>query len=110
MLASLYPVPQCYYVPHRIRALHAPRLDASGLWDLSGEEVRDFEAEKQQAKFSRDGKPPAAPPLDRTKIWKNAFFRERVIERARLAFEPYARLLDTDRFFFYDRWVTSSSS
>ena len=105
-LASLYPVPQRYYVPHRIRDLHAPRLDASGLWNLAGEEIEDVEAEEAQPKFSRDGKPrsaPAPPPVDKVKIWKNAFFRERVLERARGALEPYARLLHDKHFFFYDR-------
>ena len=105
-LASLYPVPQRYYVPHRIRDLHAPRLDASGLWNLAGEEIEDVEAEEAQSKFSRDGKPrsaPALPPVDKVKIWKNAFFRKRVLERARGALEPYARLLHDKHFFFYDR-------
>ncbi|VDC06646.1 unnamed protein product [Peniophora sp. CBMAI 1063] len=107
-LASLYPVPQRYYVPHRIRDLHAPRLDASGLWNLAGEEIEDVEAEEEaaQSKFPRDGKPrstPAPPPLDKVKIWKSAFFRERVLERARGALEPYARLLHDKHFFFYDR-------
>ncbi|KAI0035533.1 hypothetical protein K488DRAFT_76569 [Vararia minispora EC-137] len=102
-LAGLYSVPQRYYVPYRLRALQVPRLDASGLWNLAGEEIEDIQAEKQPENIPRNSKKPAPPLPDRIKIWKNAFFRERVLERARLAFEPYARLLGENRFFFYDR-------
>jgi len=106
-IAQLYPVPQRYYVPSRLRALYAPRLDASGLWSLAGEELEDTEAERklQESRFPRDAAPRSSqpPPLDRIKIWKNTFFRERVAERTRVAFEPYARLLHEKSFFFYDR-------
>ncbi|KAI0032217.1 hypothetical protein K488DRAFT_86085 [Vararia minispora EC-137] len=51
--------------PYRLRALQIPRLDASGFWNLAGQEIEDVQAEKQQEKFPHDGKkqaPPAARP------------------------------------------------
>ncbi|KAI0321659.1 hypothetical protein OF83DRAFT_1161721 [Amylostereum chailletii] len=99
-LVSLFSIPQRYYVPARIRQTYQARLDASGLWALAGEEIEDTAAE--QPKFPREKKP-SQPPLDKAKVWKTAFFRERVLERARDALEPYARLLGENKFFFYDR-------
>jgi len=37
-LASMFPVPQKYYVPRRIRDAHFPKLEAAGLWSAPIEE------------------------------------------------------------------------
>ncbi|THH17533.1 hypothetical protein EW146_g3295 [Bondarzewia mesenterica] len=97
-LASFMSVPQRYYVPQRVRNLYHKRLEASGLWNLPGEEVEDKEAEKRA--FGQEEKKKEEEP---EKIFKSAFERQRVLERARAAFDLYARLLDDNRFFYYDR-------
>ena len=38
LLASMFPVPQKYYVPRRIRDTYIPRLEAVGLWNFPVEE------------------------------------------------------------------------
>ena len=48
-LASMYPVPQKYYVPRRIRDTYYPRLEAVGLWSLPVEEkVKEKSFQSQQ--------------------------------------------------------------
>ncbi|EIM90362.1 uncharacterized protein STEHIDRAFT_93301 [Stereum hirsutum FP-91666 SS1] len=95
-LISFLSVPQRYYVPHRMREMHQNRLAASGLWDVDAEEVEDKEAEK---KFGQKKEEKADPK----KIFKETFQRERVLDRARDAFDLYSRLLGENRFFYYDR-------
>lgn len=38
LLASMFPVPQKYFVPRRIRDTYIPRLEAVGLWYLPVDE------------------------------------------------------------------------
>jgi len=51
-LASVLPLPQRYYVPQRLRDVHRPRLEASGLWTTS-----DFEEEEKKSKAFKVVKP-----------------------------------------------------
>lgn len=110
-LASLLPVPQCYYVPGRIRESHRPRLEAAGLWNL-------LEVEKQEKKLFRDALKPPKEKID-THIIQKAFEREKVCklpfattqliiwsqvtEKARASMDIYVRLLGQKHFFFSDR-------
>ncbi|KAA1469451.1 hypothetical protein DENSPDRAFT_864175 [Dentipellis sp. KUC8613] len=101
-LVSVLPVPQRYYVPRRVREAYQTRLEASGLWSLPGEEIEDEDANRPR----RFGEPEKKPKQDTTKVFKTAFERERVLERARAAFDLYTRLLDDKNFFYYDRPTT----
>ncbi|KAG5354042.1 hypothetical protein C0989_009739 [Termitomyces sp. Mn162] len=51
-LASLYPIPQRYYIPGRIREMYRPRLESAGLWDLpiKEEEKKPFKIDKSWQK------------------------------------------------------------
>ncbi|KAI0038438.1 hypothetical protein FA95DRAFT_1505676 [Auriscalpium vulgare] len=99
--ASFYSAPLRYYVPQRIRKLYHARLEANGLWNLPGEEIEDKEAERRA--FGSKEKPTEKDPK---KIFKSAFERERVLEKARDAFDLYTRLLGDNQYFFYDRPTT----
>lgn len=54
-LASIFPAPQCYYVPERIRMSYKPRLEATELWDIVGIEEEE-EREKERFSFRRVAK------------------------------------------------------
>ena len=72
-LISSLSAPQRYYVPQRVRDLHRVRLEASGLWNLPGEEIEDVETERKvfgQKEKKKDEEP--------KKVFKGAFERERV--------------------------------
>ncbi|TFY82366.1 hypothetical protein EWM64_g1644 [Hericium alpestre] len=101
-LVSFLPIPQRYYVPHRIRDAYHKRLEASGLWNLPGEEIEEQEPAPRPVLGKKEQKKPEDPK----KTFKSAFERERVLERARSAFGLYARLLGDNRFFYYDRPTT----
>lgn len=49
-LASMFPVPQKYYIPDRMRNLHKARLESIGLWNVAAEES---EAERKPSARSR---------------------------------------------------------
>ena len=68
VLASLYPIPQRYYVPGRIREMYRLRLETTGLWDLPAkeEEKKSFRIDKSWQKRQN------------TKLFQETFGRERV--------------------------------
>jgi sorting and assembly machinery component 37 len=66
----MLPVPQCYYVPGRIRECHRSRLEAAGLWILP-------EAEKQEKKTFRETFKSKKEKTD-THVYLQAFQREKV--------------------------------
>jgi sorting and assembly machinery component 37 len=65
----MFPVPQKYYVPGRIRDTYIPRLEAVGLWNLPEEE--NNKEKKPQRSFSIGN-------LKSNKTVSQAFQRERV--------------------------------
>jgi len=94
-LASVLSIPQRYYVPGRIREAYKPRLEASELWDVPGEEA------EEKPKFGEKKK---EEPKEHQ--FKRVFQRERVLDKARDCLDIYARLLGQKRFFFHDRPTT----
>lgn len=68
-LASLFPVPQRYYVPARMRESYRPRLEAAGLWNLP-----DMEKEEKKP-FKEDSKKKVEK---NTHVFLQAFEREKV--------------------------------
>ncbi|KAI0362076.1 hypothetical protein OH77DRAFT_1416275 [Trametes cingulata] len=93
-LVSMLPVPQRYYVPHRIRASHKARLEAVELWDVPEEE--EGEEEQRRVVFGRRKKHKPEPEAHH---FKKTFEREKVVERARALFDVYDRLLGDHHFF-----------
>jgi sorting and assembly machinery component 37 len=70
MLASALPVPQCYYVPGRMRERHRARLEAAGLWSF-------IDVEKQGKKSFRETLKSTKEKAD-SHIYLQAFQREKV--------------------------------
>lgn len=68
-LASMFPVPQCYYVPERIRECHKARLEAAGLWHP--------EVEKQEKKSFRGFAKSMKEKVD-SRVYLQAFEQEKV--------------------------------
>lgn len=55
VLASVFPVPQCYYVPERMRLSYKSRLEAAELWDVAGIEEEE-QKERELFSFRRPAK------------------------------------------------------
>lgn len=70
-LAAIYPIPQRYFVPQRIREIHRPRLEAAHLWNLHPEDNESG----QKPKF---GEKPKKPKKDLKEESAKAFGREKV--------------------------------
>ncbi|KLO08952.1 hypothetical protein SCHPADRAFT_908202 [Schizopora paradoxa] len=87
-LADMFPVPQKYYIPDRMRNLHKSRLESIGLWNVAAEER---EAEKNP-------NPNARSRLNETA--SSAFGKEKVLERARTHLDILANLLHDKPYFF----------
>ncbi|QRV99937.1 hypothetical protein RhiJN_27956 [Ceratobasidium sp. AG-Ba] len=93
-LAKLMPLPQRLYVPGRLRKMHQPRLEAIGMWDAH------FIEEPETLKPAI--KTPEKPKASSTQVYKHAFAKERLLERARTAFGLLSNLLQTDEFIHGD--------
>jgi len=71
-LASMYPVPQKYYVAQRIRNGYYPKLQASGLWNSFTEE------NATKSPFQKDKIPKINEGIKNNTSLTQAFERERV--------------------------------
>ncbi|KAF8969846.1 Tom37 C-terminal domain-containing protein [Flammula alnicola] len=96
-LASMFPVPQKYYVPRRIRDSYHQRLLTAGLW-------KPFVEEKSpESPFTRDTKPVEKEGLTKNPTLSQAFEREKLMERARTELDIYQELLDDRHFVFQNQ-------
>ncbi|KAH9854213.1 Tom37 C-terminal domain-containing protein [Lenzites betulinus] len=101
-LVSMLPVPQRYTVPARIRESHKVRLQEVDLWDVpeeSEEEEKDEEEEKHHRIVSRKRRKKKSGTNAGPLQFKQAFGREKVVEKAKALFNLYDRLLGSHRFF-----------
>ncbi|KAJ3916828.1 hypothetical protein F5877DRAFT_45798 [Lentinula edodes] len=89
-----FPVPQRYYVPHRLRQSYKRRLEGSGLWSLPGIEQETKHISKNRAPNEK------VNPRDR---FLKVFEREKVLEKARSTLDIYTRLLGEGTFFNGDQ-------
>ncbi|KAJ3905044.1 outer mitochondrial membrane transport complex protein-domain-containing protein [Lentinula edodes] len=89
-----FPVPQRYYVPHRLRQSYKRRLEGSGLWSLPGIE--------QETKHISKNRVPNEKVNPRDRFLK-VFEREKVLEKARTTLDIYTRLLGEGTFFNGDQ-------
>lgn len=85
-LAQLLPYPQRLYVPNRLRKVHQPRLEAIGMWDAHF--IEETETPKPTTKAPQQ---PGVPPVQ---VYRHAFARERLLDKARKAFGLLSGLLD----------------
>ena len=69
-LVSLFPVPQQYYVPGRIRESYRPRLEAAGLWNLQPSEKDEKKPFKEAVKVNEKE--------ENKRKFQEAFGREKV--------------------------------
>ncbi len=67
----MYPIPQRYYVPVRIRDVYRKRLEASDLWTLPGEET-------EKKSFLERSKPDTEQPEKHKDRFLRVFEREKV--------------------------------
>ncbi|KAJ3929140.1 MAG: outer mitochondrial membrane transport complex protein-domain-containing protein [Lentinula lateritia] len=89
-----FPVPQRYYVPHRLRQSYKRRLEGAGLWSLPGIEQDTKHLSKHRAPNEK------VNPRDR---FLKVFEREKVLEKARTTLDIYTRLLGKGTFFNGDQ-------
>ncbi|KJA27465.1 hypothetical protein HYPSUDRAFT_179521 [Hypholoma sublateritium FD-334 SS-4] len=93
-LASMFPVPQKYYVPQRIRDSYRERLLAAGLW-------KNFVEETAESPFPRDVKPlETKKELHKNPAISQAFERGKVLQKVQTELDIYQKLLDGKSFIF----------
>ncbi|KAH7340861.1 hypothetical protein B0J17DRAFT_653085 [Rhizoctonia solani] len=98
-LAQLMPYPQRLYVPNRLRKVYQPRLEAIGMWDAHF--IEEPEAPKPTTKApQQQGVLPA-------QVYKHAFARERLLDKARKAFNLLSSLLNDHDFIYGDSPTTT---
>ncbi|KII88380.1 hypothetical protein PLICRDRAFT_161408 [Plicaturopsis crispa FD-325 SS-3] len=98
-LAGALPLPQKYYVPDRIRDSHRVRLNAAGLWNQPGIEVK---AEERKPPFAEQKK----DDPDVKDVFKRVFEREKILTKGRSYLDKYARLLGDKLYFLHERPTT----
>jgi sorting and assembly machinery component 37 len=72
-LASLFPTPQRYFVPQKLRAAYHPRLQKVGLWPQTTDPA---EEEKKKTPFEKEMRQ-KAPKLDKKRV-QQMFSKEKV--------------------------------
>jgi len=93
----MFPVPQKYFVPRRIRDIYIPRLEAVGLWYLPVEE----KVIKKQ--FQNQQKSLPIEDIKSNTTVSQAFQSERVLVKARAELEIYNQLLSGKEYVFQNR-------
>ncbi|KAF8892459.1 outer mitochondrial membrane transport complex protein-domain-containing protein [Infundibulicybe gibba] len=88
-LVTMLPVPQRYYVPGRLRDSYRPRLEASGLWNRPVDD-------KTSKKSFQESLKTITKEEDHKETFLHTFERDKILAKARLAFETYSRLLDSN--------------
>jgi len=74
--ATMYSIPQRYFVPNRIRKQHRHRLEASGLWDLKDPEPKEKQSLKERAQNQGQGS--VQSETHKKDTFKRAFESEKV--------------------------------
>ncbi|KAG8907397.1 hypothetical protein FRB99_004422 [Tulasnella sp. 403] len=101
-LVSFLPFPQNYYVPGRLRDLYQPRLEAAGLWDVVDDDEKE-EVAKDKPSWAQVVRPSVkkARELEQgAEKVKQAFGREKILEKARSTFDLIAPLVSTGSFIY----------
>ena len=102
-LVPLFPIPQRYYLPSRLRATLQPRLESAGLWVIANDSGAYDPSEQPFQSLGAQLRAKATQArATRDKLVSTAFAREKVIERARTSFDLLApRILAFPTPFFF---------
>ncbi|CUA74927.1 hypothetical protein RSOLAG22IIIB_01559 [Rhizoctonia solani] len=98
-LAQLMAFPQKLYLPDRLRKMYQPRLETIGMWDAHF--IEDIDPPKSTTKEAQQ---PGVPPAQ---VYKHAFARERLLDKARNAFDLLNNLLGGYDFMYGDSVTTT---
>lgn len=102
-LVPLFPVPQRYYLPSRLRAALQPRLESAGLWVIANDSGTSETSEQPFQSLGAQLRIKASQTrATRDTLISTAFAREKVIERARTSFDLLTPLIlaSPSPFFF----------
>ncbi|THH10691.1 hypothetical protein EW145_g1140 [Phellinidium pouzarii] len=88
-LATLFPLPQRYYLPDRLREMHKPRLEAAGLWSIHAEEAEEEKRKKRG--------------VANESAVAEAFGKEKVLEKARTTLNLLTNILREKPLFFHNQ-------
>ena len=102
-LVPLFPIPQRYYVPGRLRTALQPRLESAGLWVIANDSGTSDSPEQPFQPLDAQLRAKASQTqATREKLVSTAFAREKVIERARASFDLLTPLIivSPTPFFF----------
>lgn len=93
-LLPLFPVPQRYYLPSRLRAALQPRLESAGLWAIASDSgTSDTSEQPFQSLGAQLHIKASQTRATRDKLVSTAFVREKVTERARTSFDLLTPLI-----------------
>ncbi|GJJ12665.1 hypothetical protein Clacol_006909 [Clathrus columnatus] len=94
-LASMFPLPQRYYVPRRIRDSYKPRLEAAGLWHVIDEEEQEDNVEKELHgnRLTREYRRTVRKSFDKVQFY----------DKAKPVFDILDNLIKQKDFIFGDR-------
>ena len=117
LLVSMFPVPQKYFVPRRIRETYIPRLEAVGLWYLNVEEKvikKSFQnQEKSLPVEDIKSNTTVSRAFQFEKVYSFSFVYsfisecyEQVIVKARAELDIYHQLLDDKEYVFQNQYVS----
>jgi hypothetical protein len=102
-LVPLFPAPQRYYLPGRLRTAHQPRLESAGLWVIANDSgPNDSSGQHFQSLDTQLRAKASETRATRDKLVSTAFAREKVVERARASFDLLTPLIlaSPTPFFF----------
>lgn len=102
-LVPLFPIPQRYYLPGRLRTALQPRLESAGLWVITNDSgTSDSSGQPFQSLSAQLHAKASQVRATRDKLVFTTFAREKVIEHARTSFDLFVPLIlaPPTAFFF----------
>jgi len=102
-LVPLFPIPQRYYLPSRLRTALQPRLESAGLWVIANDSGTNASSEQPFQSLGAQLREKASQArTTRDKLVSTAFAREKVVEQAHTSFDLLTPLIvaSPTRFFF----------
>ncbi|EAU88816.1 hypothetical protein CC1G_01189 [Coprinopsis cinerea okayama7 len=97
--SSLFPVPQRYFVPSKLRAAYQPRLEAAGLWS-DAEPAPDKKSVFEESSL-RGKQQKSVPKIEKNKgKFTKIFEKEKFIAKSKKILDLYARLLEGKQYVF----------
>jgi len=102
-LVPLFPVPQRYYLPGRLRTALQPRLESAGLWVITNDSSTSGSSEQPFQSLDAQLRAKASQPrATHDKLVSTAFARGKLVERARTSFDLLTPLIlaSPTPFFF----------